>query len=487
MSSGHRHRTKPANLALDAARADKIYAEFLPAAVEISVRPVPKVVPVMMVVIMVAIVAALLWSWFSYLDVFTNAAGRVRASTPPAVVQPLESGRIIAIKAENGQKVEAGEVLLLLDDVDVRASLDAATSSRLSWLAEVERRRAALKNAQEANWQLPVPKFDAEIPDGVVEREMAALRGEYMTVAASVAALNAQRQEVEAKKLRFETVTAAEKRLVEILSEKASMSEALLSSAAGSKVAVLTAKEAKARADADLAESSAGLRETQAALLNIEEQQRQTVASFIAQQSLGVQSAEREIEQLDQEIIKQRNRLAHLALRAPIRGTVQQLATTSVGQVVAAGQTMLVIVPDGADLIVEALVPSSEIGFVRVGDEATIKADAFPFTRYGAFEGRVASLSGDAVTIQNAQALQDPSATATGQANAAPTGIPDVMGLFYVARIALSSPTIEVNGTQLRLEPGMTVRAEIKTESRRVIDYILSPVTEVLEDAGHER
>jgi hemolysin D len=485
MSGGH--RTKSPSLASDAARTDKVYAEFLPAAVEISVRPVPKVVPAVMAVIMAAIVAALLWSWFSYLDVFTNAAGRVRASVPPAVVQPLEGGRIIAIKVENGQKVEAGQELLLLDDVDVRASLDAAISSRLSWLAEVERRRAALTHAQEANWQLPVPQFDAEIPEDVVKREMAALRGEFLTVAASVAALNAQRQEVEAKRVRFETVIAAQKRLVDILAEKASMSEALLSTAAGSKVAVLTAKEAKARADADLAESSAGLRETQAALLNIEEQQRQTVASFIAQQSLGIQAAEREIEQLDQEIIKQHNRLAHLALRAPIAGAVQQLATTSAGQVVAAGQTMLVIVADDAELIVEALVSSSEIGFVHAGDKVTIKADAFPFTRYGAFEGRVASISSDAVTIQNAQALQDPSATATGQANATPTGIPDVVGLFYVARIALDNPAIEVNGAQLTLEPGMTVRAEIKTESRRVIDYILSPVTEVLEEAGHER
>lgn len=488
MSSTNRQkRDKSANHPLAAAEADLRYAEFLPASVEISVRPVPRVVPVLMTVVMVTIVAALAWSWFSYLDVFTNAAGRVRASVPPAVVQPLEDGRIVAINVENGQEVKAGQILLVLDDVEVKATLDAAASSRLSWLAEVERRRAALQNAQEANWQIPDPQFDAQVPANVVRREMEALRGEFGIVAASVAALKAQKQEAEAKELRYRTVSAAYKSLVDILAEKAGMSEALLPSAAGSRGAVLTAREAKARADADLAESSAALREAQAALKNLDEQERQTIASFIAQQSVGIQSAEREIEQLDQEIIKRRNRLAHLALRAPIDGTVQQLATTSIGQVVGAGQSMLIIVPDGADLIVEALVPSSEIGFVRVGDEATIKADAFPFTRYGAFEGRVASLSSDAVTIQNAQALQDPNATAGGQANAAPTGIPDVMGLFYVARIVLNSPIIEVNGAQLRLEPGMTVRAEIKTESRRVIDYILSPVTEVLEDAGHER
>ncbi|WP_431323599.1 biotin/lipoyl-binding protein [Rhizobium sp. YTU87027] len=138
-------KTKTGDLAVKAVRADRAYAEFLPSAVEISVRPVPKVVPVLLFVVMAAIVAALLWSWFFDLHVFTNAAGRVRATIPAAVVQPVESGRLVAINVRNDQTVRAGDPLLVLDDVEVAASLRAATASRYSWLAEVERRNAALR------------------------------------------------------------------------------------------------------------------------------------------------------------------------------------------------------------------------------------------------------------------------------------------------------------------------------------------------------
>ena len=113
--------------------------------------------------------------------------------------------------------------------------------------------------------------------------------------------------------------------------------------------------------------------------------------------------------------------------------------------------------------------------------------DAFPFTRYGAFKGKVASLSREAVNIHDAQALQDPGSIAGSQANQSPSGVPGVSGLFFNARIVLDSPELEINGGILRPEPGMTVRAEIKTGSRRVIDYVLSPVPQVLKEAGRER
>lgn len=138
-------------------------------------------------------------------------------------------------------------------------------------------------------------------------------------------------------------------------------------------------------------------------------------------------------------------------------------------------------------LVAEALIPSSEIGFVEVGNEVSIKADALPFTRYEVFAGRVVSISREEVTVQNAQALQDAVASAGGQANSGPSGVPTVSGLFYVAGVSLDDTEFAFGAPRLRLEPGMTVRAEIRIESRRVIDYIQSPVKDVLQSAGHER
>jgi hemolysin D len=470
-----------------AVRSNRDYAEFLPAAVEISVRPVPHVVPVLIGIILAAISTALVWAWVSSLDVFTNAAGRVRATVPPAVVQPLEAGRVTAIKVANGQKVVTGEPLVTLDDVAVRSALDAAIAGRASWLAEVQRRASAYRAFAQGIRVLPAVTYAPEIPVDVVRRENEALLTEHQALVTTLSGNAAARAEGEAKRARFQEVKAAKAKLVDILAERVAMTEALATSNAGSKAQILVATEARVRAEVDLADTSAQVAEIEANLMNLREQEAQAIASYLANQSKGIQAAERQVEQLDQEIVKNRDRLAHMTLRAPVTGTVQQLAATSVGQVVSPAQSLMVIVPDGAELIVEALVPSSDIGFVKEGDPVVIKADAFPFTRYGTFTGTVAALSAEAVTIRDAQGLQDPSTLASGQATQGPSGIPTVTGLFFIARIQLDSPELRAQGRVLRLEPGMTVRAEIKTETRKVIDYLLSPVTQVLKEAGHER
>ena len=477
-------RVDPARLAV---RADREFAEFLPAAVEISVRPVPHVVPVLIGVVIAAVAVAGAWASFARLDVFTFAAGRVRSTVAPAVVQPLEAGRVIALRVANGDKVASGDTLVVLDDVAVNTALQAAISGRASWLAEVERRAAAYGSLAKGDRTLPVVRFSPEVPAPVIRRESEALETEYQALMTTLSANAASRDEAEARRQRFVGVKATRQKLVEVLTERVGMAEALLTTSAGSKAAVLTAIEARVRAEVDLADTSFQLAEIEASIRNLKEQEAQAIANYLANQSKGIQAAERQIEQLDQEILKDKDRLDHLALRAPTAGTVQQLAVTSVGQVVTPGQALAVIVPDRSELVVEALVPSAEIGFVREGDAATVKADAFPFTRYGTFAGVVASLSSEAVTLKDAQGLQDPVSTAAGQGASAPSGVPTVNGLYFVARVRLEKPELQVGNRTLRLEPGMTARVEIKTESRRVIDYVLSPVAQVLDEAGHER
>lgn len=463
------------------------YAQFLPAAMEISVAPPPRIVPGLILTIVAAIAAALLWSSLSWLDVYTNAAGRVRSTVPATAVQPLEAGRVKEIRVENGQHVKAGEILLRLDDVSVGSALDAAKSGQASWAAEVSRRRAAYRSVTLDRLILPTILFDASIPVAVKARETEALQSDLNNLTSTLSAKHSEEQEAEARRSRFTDVKAVKERLLAILSERVRMQESLQASGAGSKAELLSMQDQQVRVEADLADTSAQLAEIGASIRNLKEQQAQAMASFLADQSKGIQAAERQVEQLDQEIRKQQDRMDHLDLRAPIAGTVQQLAVNSTGQVVNPGQPLLIIVPENADLVVEALVPSQEIGFVAEGDQVVVKADAFPFTRYGSFEGKVEDISDDALTIRDAQGLQDVSATVTGQSNTAQAGVPTVSGLFYIARIKLKSTELVRNGHTLTLEPGMTVRAEIKTESRRVIDYVLSPVKEVLDEAGHEK
>ena len=176
-----------------------------------------------------------------------------------------------------------------------------------------------------------------------------------------------------------------------------------------------------------------------------------------------------------------------MMLTSPIDGTVQQVAVTTIGQVVTPGQPLLVIVPSDGPIDVQAQVENKDIGFVEVGQEAIIKVDAFPFTRYGTLSGKVMQVSRDAIESREASASGDADAIAKGQSVSQMTGTAPTQDLVYPVKVELDRDMIAADGKDVRLTPGMTVSVEIRTGHRRVISYLIAPILETTSSAGHER
>lgn len=178
-------------------------------------------------------------------------------------------------------------------------------------------------------------------------------------------------------------------------------------------------------------------------------------------------------------------RLGRTILTSPIDGVVQKMAVTSLGQVVTTGQEMMTMMPTGA-LDIEAFIDNIDIGFVKAGQEVAIKLDAFPFTRYGTIRGRVLSVATDAIDEDEARRMQ---ANATSLANSSSMGTsrsPNQKFVFPVT-IALERSDVRIGDALVPLSPGMSVTAEIKTGNQRIIDYVLSPLTQMTSEALHER
>ncbi|MEZ5995195.1 MAG: HlyD family efflux transporter periplasmic adaptor subunit [Hyphomonadaceae bacterium] len=163
-----------------------------------------------------------------------------------------------------------------------------------------------------------------------------------------------------------------------------------------------------------------------------------------------------------EELTIAQDRNARTVLTAPATGTVQQLQVHTVGAVLRPADPILVIVPDGSTLVVEANVLNRDAGFVHEGQDVRVKLEAFPFTRYGVVAGRLAFLSHDAVQDENT-------------------------GLVFPARIELADVSINVDGRAQALTAGLAVTAEIKTGRRRIIEFLLSPLQRRVEEAGRER
>ncbi|MBS0318075.1 MAG: HlyD family type I secretion periplasmic adaptor subunit, partial [Proteobacteria bacterium] len=151
-----------------------------------------------------------------------------------------------------------------------------------------------------------------------------------------------------------------------------------------------------------------------------------------------------------------------LRLTAPVDGTVQQLSVHTVGAAVPAAQPLMLIVPRRGPIEVEAFLQDKDIGFVREGQAAEVKIDAFEYTKYGTIPATVTHVSRDAI--------QD-----------------EKKGLIYSVLLTLARSTINVEGRDMPLSAGMSVQAEIRTGTRRVIEYILSPLMQHAHESLHER
>lgn len=122
----------------------------------------------------------------------------------------------------------------------------------------------------------------------------------------------------------------------------------------------------------------------------------------------------------------------------------------------------MVIVPDEKHLEVEAYVLNKDIGFVAEDQPATIKVDAFPFTRYGTIDGEILNVSDDAVENKK-------------------------LGWTFLSRVSMAQSDIAVEGTQVNLSPGMSVTVEVKTGKRRIIEFFLSPLLRYKQESIKER
>ena len=166
---------------------------------------------------------------------------------------------------------------------------------------------------------------------------------------------------------------------------------------------------------------------------------------------------------MSKELVKAIHADQRQRLTAPVDGTVQQLAIHTIGGVVTPAQPLMVIVPDEDRLEVEAWVENKDIGFVDVGQVAEIKVDAFPFTKYGIIEGELINLSKDAIHLEE-------------------------VGYVYAGRVSMGKSEMRIeNGRTVNLTPGMNVAVEIRTGERRMIEFLLSPITRAIFESGRER
>jgi hemolysin D len=230
---------------------------------------------------------------------------------------------------------------------------------------------------------------------------------------------------------------------------------------------VIDALQAQQSEEADLAEQVGQLSEARAAFSVATSEGRKALQTFIADNAGKQGDAARQADELEKQIVKARKRRESMTITTPIDGIVTASAITTIGQVVNPGAELLRIVPNDAELEIEALLPNKDIGFVSVGQEVMIKIEAFPFTRYGVVHGRVTAVATDAVPEPDARQMEGEPAKQLQ--SLIPLGnVQRMQNLAFPVTVRPGVDVIVVDGLSQPLSPGMAATVEIKTGKRRI-------------------
>jgi hemolysin D len=433
--------------------------DFLPAALEVVERPVSPTARITAWLLLGLLAVALLWLVLGRVDVVASAPGKLIPADDVKLIQPGAAGIVHAILVRDGQSVRAGQPLVELDPTVSDADTAQAGKALETAMLDAARLRAVLSALDGQGLRFTPP---AGTTADVAATQIALARAQLAEIQASGRTHAADTQVALAARAEAQIEAAKLTETLPLLDEQIAANEKLLEKGYVSKLRVIEMRRQRLSAARDRDAALATERKADAQIAVTGGSSSQSTAEARARVLADLAKAESDARLRTEELTKATNRSSLQRLVSPVDGTVTQLTVHTVGGVVEAAKPIMVIVPARGKLVAEVAIANRDIGFVGPGQPVALKIEAFPFTRYGAVQGRLEQISSDAV--------QD-----------------EKRGLIYTARVALDRATIQRDGATIALTPGMAVTADIRTGRRSLASYLLSPIDEIRTTAARER
>ena len=431
-------------------KEDRLKYEFLPAAEEIVETPPSPFGHIVLWSITILLVIVLIWSYFGKIDIIAPATGRIVPEGSIKTIQPAVTGVVTNIKVSEGEKVKKGQLLIQLDDSLAKA--DVHTAEQAVTVAKLERDILAKTLSGE---DVTETVNAADIPDNVKQHLIALAESKVSvdevqrqllssSISSAQRQVGVQQQNKQTAENNIATLRARQQELEKNLAGATPSNEASIRSELNSVQQQIASLEGSLTTyDQQITQAQAGVGEANEKLNAYSAENRASTYSDII-------DGEKHITELENTLAKTKQVVEQLAIKAPVDGSVLSLSTKTVGGVVSAAQPVAEVVPEGTKLVVDAMVQNKDIGFIQVGQPVVIKVDTYSFHRYGSLKGTVKTLSPDAISDEK-------------------------QGLIYKMKVEIDSNETSKNKS-IKVEPGMSVTAEITTGKRRIIEFFLDPL-----------
>jgi len=398
------------------------------------------------------------WAFIGTLDIVSMAMGEVIPSSQVKSIAHLEGGIVRKISVREGQRVKKGQPLVELEPTSSGADLGELKVRLASLDIEVARLEAEATG-------VGAPKFTAQMekisPDlvkkarGLFEARRKALKGRF----------NTQREAIDQRRQSIQEITARMRNTsnsLTLLAEKIAISEELLKEDLTNRFQHLDLLKEQSNLKGRNEEDAAALRGARSALKEAQSKLESITDGFREEASKELEAAQLNLKELSQRLQKFEDSVQRTVLRSPVDGVVKTLHISTRGGVVRAGDTVIDIVPAGDRLVIEARLPTQDIGYVQTGQKAMVKLASADARRFGSLPGKVINVSPDTLISEK--------------------GVP-----FYKVRIETESDHFARGKLKYQLFPGMQVIADVQTGSRTVFEYLAGPFLTSMTGAMRER
>jgi len=429
--------------------------EFLPDADEIEMTPVPKGISITLYLLLSMLIVAFLWSYFSKIDEVISTRGRLVATLPNIVLQPIETSQIATLNVSVGQIVRKGEVLATLDPTVTGADLNQV-KERLESLDSQVRRLEAERDGKVFSGS----KNEHDILQGNLDT------GRSEAFKAHITRLNENISRIKSSILNSDLEIKNLENRRQSLKEIETMNEQLVEKQFQSRKGLLEIRDKRLEIESTLLNVKNKENELKKELSGTEADRAAYVSEYRQKILEELVTTQRERDSLSEQLIKNQRRSSSITIEAPEDSVVLEVAKLSRGSVIREAEALVTLVPLNASLEAEVKIEASDISNVNVGDPVRVKIDAFPFQKHGIVEGKILRISQDTT-----------SSSADDKKN--------TYG-FYTGRVQLKEITLDNLNKPLKVLPGMTLTGEIVVGRRSVFSYIAYPIMKMKDEAIRE-
>jgi HlyD family type I secretion membrane fusion protein len=398
------------------------------------------------------------WSAIAPLASAAVAPGLISPDGSRRTIQHLEGGIIREILVRDGSRVEAGEPLLVLEDIAARAGRDARMANHYTLLATEARLAAEAEGAAEPVFPAEVRRAAARSPEvaRILEDQASRFAARRATIDGRKAVLRRRAAQLEAEIGGLEDQIASQERQIALIEQETANVRLMVDRGLERLPRLLSLQRQQAEIDGEraanvaaIARARQAIAETEMQVLNLDAEMRDRVAEEISR-------VRTEIRTLQEELRHSEDVLERTVITAPVAGTVVELRFHTIGGVIRPGDPILDIVPEEEDLLIDARISPTDIDAVRPGQTARIHFSAYAQRNQPRIEGTVRQVSADSLVDEQ-----------SGQR-------------YYLARVRVDRDQLAELAPEIEIIPGMPAEALIVTGRRTVLDYLLDPVDETL-------